>query len=53
MPRGHHPLAETRPPEQVREFIADVRHVVRRCVDVMPPHANFLADTNAVNQRHP
>jgi tryptophan 7-halogenase len=52
-PRGHHPLAETRPREQVCEFIADVRHVVRRCVDVMPTHADFLADLNAVNQRHP
>jgi len=51
-PRGHHPLAETRPREQVREFIADVRHVVRRCVDVMPTHADYLADIHAVNQRH-
>jgi tryptophan 7-halogenase len=42
-PRAHHPLAETRPREQVQDFIADVQRVVQRCVDVMPTHADFIA----------
>ncbi|MGM9482569.1 tryptophan halogenase family protein [Roseateles sp. NT4] len=52
MPRSHHPLAATRPREQAQQFVDDVHRVVRRCVDVMPAHADFLADINAVNQRH-
>ncbi len=43
MPRGHHPLADARPHEQAQQFINDVRHVVQRCVDVMPTHADFIA----------
>ena len=42
-PRSHHPLADTRPRERVQEFVADVHHVVRRCVDAMPAHADFIA----------
>jgi tryptophan halogenase len=52
-PRGHHPLAELRPREQAQEFLDDVRHVVRRCVDVMPAHAEFIADHCAAPDPRP
>ena len=42
-PRGHHPLAETRPLDQARAFVDDTREVVRRCVAVMPAHADFIS----------
>ncbi|MDR7272939.1 tryptophan halogenase [Pelomonas saccharophila] len=43
MPRGHHPLAAMRSPEQAQQIVDDVQRVVRRCVDVMPSHADFIA----------
>ena len=42
-PRAHHPLAETRPLEQARAFVDNTREVVRRCVTVMPAHAEFIS----------
>lgn len=42
-PRAHHPLAERRPREQTQAFVADTREVVRRCVAVMPTHAEFIS----------
>jgi tryptophan halogenase len=43
MPRGHHPLADIRPLAQVQAWADNLRDVTRRCVDVMPPHADFIA----------
>jgi tryptophan halogenase len=42
-PRSHHPMADIRPLEQVQAFADNLREVVRRCVDVMPTHADFIA----------
>ncbi|MFG6468125.1 tryptophan halogenase family protein [Roseateles sp. BYS87W] len=42
-PRGHHPLAATRPLAQAQAFVDDVHRVVQRCVAVMPPHAEFIS----------
>jgi tryptophan halogenase len=42
-PRGHDPLAERRPREQTQAFVDDTREVVRRCVAVMPTHAEFIS----------
>jgi tryptophan halogenase len=42
-PRAHHPLAERRPREQTQAFVDDTREVVRRCVAVMPTHAEFIS----------
>jgi len=43
LPRGHHPLAATRPLEQTQAFVDDVHRVVQRCVAVMPTHAEFIS----------
>ena len=42
-PQGHHPLAALRSPAQTQAFIDDTREVVRRCVAVMPTHAEFIS----------
>jgi tryptophan halogenase len=42
-PRAHHPLAERRPLDQALAFVDDTREVVRRCVAVMPDHAEFIS----------
>lgn len=41
--RSYHPFANFRPEEEVNEFLANVETVTRRCVDVMPTHAEFIA----------
>ena len=41
--RGHHPFADLIPEARAREFLDDVRSVVRRCVDVMPTQAEYIA----------
>ncbi|MBE0548826.1 MAG: tryptophan 7-halogenase [Rubrivivax sp.] len=40
---GYHPFADLLPKEVVAEFVSDVERVVQKCVDVMPPHADFVA----------
>jgi tryptophan halogenase len=40
--RGHHPFADARPASEVAEFLGNVETVVRKCVDFMPTHAEFI-----------
>jgi len=42
-PEGHHPFADLLPPEVLNDFLRDVQRVVGKCVDVMPTHADFVA----------
>jgi tryptophan halogenase len=42
-PERHHPLAELLSEEEAGSFLGHVQDVVRRCVDVMPTHAQFIA----------
>jgi tryptophan halogenase len=41
--RGCHPFAEQRPADQTRAFLANTRAVIGQCVEVMPRHADFIA----------
>lgn len=41
--RGCHPFADQRPADQTRAFLANTRAVIGKCVDVMPTHADFIA----------
>ena len=41
--RGHHPVADLRPIEQIQAFADDVRSVVQRCVEIMPTQSDFIA----------
>ena len=41
-PRGYHPFAQQRPESEIMEFLGDVQSVVKKCVDFMPTHAEFI-----------
>ena len=42
-PRGYHPLVDAMPEEKIARFLDNVRSTIQRCVDVMPAHADFVA----------
>jgi tryptophan halogenase len=42
-PRGYHPFADLYPKEQVAAFLGGIEGVIRKCVAVMPTHAEFIA----------
>jgi tryptophan halogenase len=44
LPRAYHPLVDTIPAAETEAFLADMRQVISKCVDVMPPHAQFIAE---------
>ena len=42
-PRGYHPLVDLLSDEEVNAYLASVQGVIRKCVDVMPTHSDFIA----------
>jgi tryptophan halogenase len=44
VPRGHHPFADLRPEAEVAAYVANVRQVIAKCVQVMPTQAEFIAE---------
>jgi tryptophan halogenase len=42
-PRSYHPLVDLISDSDLDDFIGNVRRVVERCVDAMPPHEKFIA----------
>jgi tryptophan 7-halogenase len=44
LPAGYHPVVAQRPAAEVAGFVDDVKTVVRKCVDVMPSHEQFIAE---------
>ncbi len=47
-PKGHHPMADMLPSAELDAFLADTRSVIRKCVNAMPSHAQFIADHCAI-----
>jgi len=45
--QGYHPLVDLRSKEEIAEFLANIKNVIRKCVDVMPTHADYIAQTCA------
>ena len=43
-PRGYHPLVDTLTEARTAEFLGNVRNTIQRCVDAMPPHAQYVAE---------
>jgi tryptophan halogenase len=43
MPRGYDPMVDLRSPEEIAGYLDNIRTVIRRCVGVMPTHAEFIA----------
>jgi tryptophan halogenase len=47
--KSYHPLADLPGEAQVEEYLASVKGIVARCVDVMPDHAAYIAKHCAAN----
>ena len=47
-PRSYHPLVDAVDEAQVAKVLANVESTIRRCVEVMPTHAEFIADNCAM-----
>ena len=43
IPRGYDPLVDVKTPAQIDEYLGNVEAVIRKCVAVMPSHADFVA----------
>jgi tryptophan halogenase len=44
---GYHPLVDQRSKEDIALFLGQVQKTIRKCVDVMPTHEEFIAATCA------
>ena len=42
-PRGYNPLVDLRSHDDIAALLGDVQGVIRKCLDVMPTHAEFIA----------
>lgn len=42
-PDKYHPLADLQPEQDTAEYLESVSSVIRKCVDVMPDHAAYIA----------
>jgi tryptophan halogenase len=40
---GYHPLADTQSEADIAEYLASVREVIAKCVNVMPTHNEYIA----------
>jgi tryptophan halogenase len=47
VPRGYDPLVDIKSEAQIAQFLGNVETVIRKCVAVMPTHADFVAKTCA------
>jgi tryptophan halogenase len=48
-PQSYHPLVDLLSDADLDAFIANVRHIIERCADTMPPHEKFIARYCAAN----
>jgi tryptophan halogenase len=42
LPKGHHPIVDTVPPDEIRKLVGAARQVVDNCVGAMPKHEDFI-----------
>jgi tryptophan halogenase len=45
IPRGYDPLVDIKSEPQIEQFLGNVERVIRKCVDLMPTHADYVAKT--------
>jgi tryptophan halogenase len=43
-PVNHHPLASLRSDAEIQEYLEDIDRVIQACVNIMPTHAQFIAE---------
>jgi tryptophan 7-halogenase len=41
-PRSYHPLVDLLSDAELDEFLGNVKHIIGRCADAMPPHEKFI-----------
>lgn len=49
-PRSYHPLVDLLPEDEIQEYLEEVERVIATCVDVMPSHAQFIAENCAAGR---
>ena len=43
MPQGYHPMVDALDESAIRDYLQGVRDLIGRCADVMPDHADYIA----------
>ncbi len=51
VPRSYHPLVDALDEERIAAFLDNVRSTIKRCVEVMPTHAAYVAQQCAIDPR--
>ena len=49
-PRAHHPLTDLLSEEEIQTYLDEVEGVIAACADVMPTHAQFIAENCAAGR---
>ena len=49
-PRAHHPLTDLLSEEEIQTYLDEVEGVIAACADVMPTHAQFVAENCAAGR---
>jgi len=47
IPQSYDPLVDVQSEERIGEYLDNVENVIRKCVEVMPTHAQFIANNCA------
>jgi tryptophan 7-halogenase len=50
VPRSYHPLVDALEEGKIVEFLDNVRSTIKRCVEVMPTHAAYVAEQCAIDR---
>jgi tryptophan halogenase len=53
MPRAYHPLVDNLTDAELQEFVGSIENVIKRCVDVMPTHGEFIYKNCAIPEFKP
>jgi tryptophan halogenase len=51
VPRSYHPLVDALEEERIANFLDNVRSTIKRCVEVMPTHAAYVAQQCAIDPK--
>lgn len=49
VPRGYDPLVDLKSNDEIAQFMGNVRGVIRKCVDLMPAHSDYVAKVCPAN----
>ncbi|MGB8855832.1 MAG: tryptophan halogenase family protein [Burkholderiales bacterium] len=51
-PAAYHPLVDLLSGQEIAEYLASVQDVIKKCVDIMPSHEEFIARNCAANSKN-